>query len=505
MKEKREIYDMIIIGGGLAASFLSLSIFKRNPDFRILIIEKTEYFPQKIGESLLDIAALFVKSLDIDHILSRHTAKSGIRFLFNENKSSDLSQIAEFASPTFPGLIKGYHLDRKLFDQDILDEVDRKGAQIYRPAQILRFSHEDFKNELDLEVAGEFKKVQAKWLVDATGRHRYIPNELKWEDRKIGLNTGAIMAHFKNIAPTEIWDTPQNEYWDTASIGLRKFSTTHLMRKHCWWWIIRLDEERTSIGVVFDKHKVDFEDPQAFFLQQIQEDPQLSLMTEGAERGKIRHIEHLPYVSKHLYSKGIALLGESGAFLDPFVSPGIELIGQQCIFLSELLCQEKESNRFDAKAWKSYEGIFQHAYTSRLRIYEEAYQFMDSYELFTNWLMQGNFMYFVRVVYPAVIFPHRLRLPLRFNLMERVALNYFSQRFKKIYEQRKQQNRQLVYPPNSLKYSGVRLTRGPRFLLTPIILFAKILGGYLKLELKELNYLFKSDPGRVRFSLKSPP
>ncbi|MEM8892764.1 MAG: NAD(P)/FAD-dependent oxidoreductase, partial [Bacteroidota bacterium] len=415
MKEKREIYDLIIVGGGLAASFLSLSIFKRNPNFRILIIEKTESFPQKIGESIVDMSALFVKSLNIDPILSSHAAKSGIRFLFNENNDADLSQVAEFASPTFPGLIKGYHLDRKVFDQDILDEVERKGAELLRPAQIVKFSHTEFRNELDVEVDGELRKVQSRWLVDATGRNRYVPNKLKWEDREISLHTGAIMAHFKNIAPSEVWDTPANDYWDTAAIGLRKFSTTHLMRRHCWWWIIRLDEERTSIGVVFDKNHIQFEDAEQFFLQQIEEDAQLSPMLKEAKRGEIRHVKHLPYVSQQLYTKGIALIGESGAFLDPFVSPGIEMIGQQCIFLSKLFCQEKKSGSFDEKAWKTYEKTFHQAYDSRLRIYEEAYQFMESYDLFTNWLMQGNFMYFVRVVYPAILFPQRLKLPMRFN------------------------------------------------------------------------------------------
>lgn len=507
MKKEREIYELIIIGGGLAASFLALSVFKRNPDFRILIIEKTESFPQKIGESIVDMSALFVKSLDIDPILAKHTPKSGIRFQFNESNSSDPSRIAEFASPTFPGRIKGYHLDRKVFDQEILDEAVRQGAHLFRPAQILHSSHREFHNELDVEVAGELKKVQSKWIVDATGRHRFLARKLKWEDRKIHLNTGAIMAHFKGIAPAENWDSTSNEYWDTASIGLRKFSTTHLMRKHCWWWIIRLDEERTSIGVVFDKNKIQFEDPEQFFLQQIEKDAQLSLMLKGAERGEIRHVPHLPYVSKKLYTKGIALLGESGAFLDPFVSPGIELIGQQCIFLADQFCKEKTSGRFDEKSWKTYEKTFQQAYDSRLRIYEEAYQLMESFDLFTNWLIQGNFMYFVRVVYPAIIFPQRLKLPMHFNFMERVALNYFSWRLKRIQEVRKQQNRVPDYPANSLIYSGVRVPHGPRFMLTPIVLFAKLVWAYLKLEGKEMGYTFRSisKPGFDALSLKSPP
>jgi len=34
------------------------------------------------------------------------------------------------------------------------------------------------------------------------------------------------MAHFKHIQPNDVWDTPENTYWDNHAIALRKFSTT---------------------------------------------------------------------------------------------------------------------------------------------------------------------------------------------------------------------------------------------------------------------------------------
>ncbi|MEM6800623.1 MAG: NAD(P)/FAD-dependent oxidoreductase [Bacteroidota bacterium] len=492
MNREEKIYDIIILGAGLAGSFLCLSLLKRNPDFKILMLEKSDSFPQKIGESIVDVSALFVKSLGLDNLLDKHTPKSGLRFLFNENNSSDPAQTAEFASPTPPGLIEAYHLDRKVFDEDLLEEVVKRGADVLRPANILQSSFEEFNSQLELEVRGEIHKVRSPWLIDATGRSRYLPKILGWKDKKIRLNTGAIMAHFKNIAPNEIWDTVQKKDWAKCSIGHRKYSTMHLMREYAWWWIIRLDEELTSIGVVFDKNEITFEDHEKFFLQQIAEDVQLSLITQDAERGEIRHVAHVPYVSEKLYDHGIALIGESGAFLDPFVSPGIEMIGQQCLWLSELLDRDKKSGKFEEKAWKRYEKIFQQAYKSRLRIYEEAYAFMNSYDIFSNWIMQGNFMYFVRVVYPAVIFKNRLKYPLRFTFIEKVVLNYFSNRFQEIYARRKLQNRVSNNKHHRISYSGVGVPKGPRFLLIPFILLIKPLIAYLSLELKELRYFLGS-------------
>jgi hypothetical protein len=172
-------------------------------------------------------------------------------------------------APTFSGLIKGYHLNRSVFDEQMLDEVKSKGVAVLRPATIVIASFSAFNNEL--EVEGKTIRVQSKWLIDTSGRARYIANTLNWNDQKIELNTGSIMAHFKHIAPAELWDTPKNEHWDTCSIGLRKFSTTHLMRKNSWWWIIRLDDVNTSIGVVFDKNKVQFDTYESYLKLEVKE------------------------------------------------------------------------------------------------------------------------------------------------------------------------------------------------------------------------------------------
>ena len=492
MKENKEIYDLVIIGGGISSTFLCLSIYKLNPDFKILIIEKNPVFPQKIGESLVDLTAIFVDSLGIQHIVKKHSKKTGVRFLFNESNASDLSGVSEFASPTLPGLINGYHLDRSQFDQQMLDEVVSKGTKVYRPAHIIDATFKDFDNELMVDIGNETKIVTSKWLVDASGRTRFIAKKLNWQFKNIDLNTGAIMAHFKNIAPEASWDTKTNDYWDTCSVGLRKFSTTHLMRKNSWWWIIRLNETTTSIGVVFDKNKVHFNDHENFFNEQISQDAQLSVLTRYAERGRINYIEDVPYVCEKLYSKGIALIGDSGAFIDPLISPGMELIGQQTIWLAQLLTKDKRTNSFKDAAWKKYSKTFYKAYDSRISIYTKAYDYMHSYDIFSAWLKQGNYVYFSWIVFPSLIFKNRLKHPLSFNLLERTGLKFFTWRFNKIISRRVSQKRISAIRPNEITYSSVRVPKNGLFLFVPIHLLFKSIWAYIKLELKEIKYLFKS-------------
>lgn len=483
----REEYDLIIIGGGISATFLCLSIYKINPKYKIIIIEKGAQFPQKIGESVVDMTALFIKSLGVDHLLNKHVVKTGVRFLFNESNSSKSEDQSEFASPTFPGLIKGYHLNRSIFDQQLLEECIKKGCEVLRPAIIKNAEFSDFKNELDVEFNEGIKYIKSKWLVDSSGRARYIVNKLGWKDLQIKLNTGSIMAHFKNIAPAENWDTETNEFWDSKASGPRKFSTTHLMRKNSWWWIIRLDEHNTSIGVVFDKNKIHFEDYEKHFINLLETDAQLSIMTKNAERGPIRYIDKLPYVSANLYSKGIALIGDSGAFIDPLISPGLELISQQSIWIAEMLTKEKETGKFDEVKWKKYNQTFLKAYDSRLIIYKASYDFIHSFDLFTTWLMQANTVYFGKIVYPSIVFKKSLKKPLRFSMLERMILHFFIFRFNKINTKREKQKRISKTKPNTIIYSKVRVPNDYRFYFIPVLLFAKAIMAYLKLEIKEVK------------------
>lgn len=478
--------DLTIIGGGIAASFLCLDILKKDPEFKILIIENSPEFPQKIGESLVDMTALILEQKGISHLLTSQTKKSGIRFLFNEKMSSDRADIAEFASPTLPGRINAYHLDRKRFDQDLLDEVERKGVHVLRPAQVVEYIKHDAFNEIHVSCEGELFNIRSKWVVDASGRARFLHHKMGWEDRKIPLQTSSIMAHFRHIQPNEVWDTPENKYWDTNAIALRKFSTTHLMRPNSWWWIIRLDEVTTSIGVMFDSQKVEVKDAEMHFKELLTNDPELSKMTMGAEMGAIRYIENVPYVSAKLYEKGIALIGDSCAFLDPLFSPGLELIGQQSLWLSDLLVKERKSEVFDSKSWKTYESLFQKAYDTRLTMYAYAYGFMGSYDLFTTWTKLGNFVYLSRIVYPSVVFKSLFKMPLRFTWFEHMGVRFIGGRLNKIHRKRLNQHRTSEKGKNYLAYSGVRVPKDYRFSYIPVLLLFKAAFGYVSLELREM-------------------
>lgn len=475
----------------MSSSMLAISVLRKDPEIKILIIERDQEFKQKVGESTSDITALFFRRFEIDHILKKHVQKTGLRFFFNENNSPNVDDVSEFSSPTYDGPNNGFQINRKEFDEQLLQEAVELGAVLYRPAEIINSTFEEFQCHLDIRIEGGIKKVSTKWFVDASGRARYIHQKMGWKDQEVSLNTGAIFAHFKDIKPTSEWKLKENTYWNENAVGDGSYATLHFMREHSWWWLIRIDDRTTSIGYVFDKNTYEFEDAERFFLDKISEDAQLNSILEGAEHTSPVHVEKVPYQSEKLHEKGVALIGDAGAFVDPMVSPGIELICQQVLWLSELLHEDIKKGRYNERKWRKYERLFEKAYRHRMDIYKNQYRFMNSYDLSSNWLQLGLLAYFGIFVFFAFLFPKRLKIPFTIHPIGRIGYWYMVWRLGRIDKKRKRQNRDSNPAPNAVTYSSFYYPTGIFFYTIPLRMFFKWLFRYLKLELKELRHLFK--------------
>ena len=351
-------FDLIMLGGGISASLLAINLLKKNKNIQIAIVEKSIEFNQKIGESTSDITAICLRSMGIDHLLKDLIPKTGLRFLYNEKNSGNISDESEFSSPSFQSKYTGFQINRKKFDQRLLDEAEKLGAVIFRPAELKNYEFKPFHFSGQILYQEKQIKIESRWFLDGSGRARFAHKNLHWKDTTIPLNTGSVYAHFTDLAPQNEWHINTDDYWKKNAIGDGSYSTIHFMRPNAWWWFIRIDERTTSIGVVYDKRKIQVKDPESFLEEQIEKDVQLKRITTGSQRTKAGFFETVPYKSEHLQKDGIILIGDSAAMVDPFLSPGIELICQQVLWLSEILTEDFQTKKFNARKWNRYEKVF---------------------------------------------------------------------------------------------------------------------------------------------------
>ena len=176
--------------------------------------------------------------------------------------------------------------------------------------------------------------LQARWVVDAAGRASLLK-------RKLGLSKE--IPHTINSAWLRLGGGLDFEQWGVDNAewmakmpepGLRQYSTNHLLGEGYWVWLIPLSTGPISIGVCADPRLHPFDE-----INELDSHGRLAgparAAARGRDRGPARRHRGLPprwrtsptASSRRLSAERWALVGEAGAFADPFYSPGSDFIG----------------------------------------------------------------------------------------------------------------------------------------------------------------------------------
>src|SRR5687768_18547417 len=109
----RTDWDVIVMGGALAGSATACLLRRKNPQLRVLILERSERLKRRVGESTVEISAYFLgRVLGLtDHLLEKHIPKQGMRFWFANDRTRALDQCSE-TGPRYNVRLPGYQVDR---------------------------------------------------------------------------------------------------------------------------------------------------------------------------------------------------------------------------------------------------------------------------------------------------------------------------------------------------------------------------------------------------------
>src|ERR1035437_5526087 len=137
-------WDVIVLGGALAGASTALLLRRRNPRWRILIIEKSDQLGRRVGESTVETSAYFLgRVLGLtDHLNEKHLVKQGMRFWFYNGETQGLADCSE-TGPKYNVRFPGYQVDRAVLDEEVLARAVCEGAQLLRPARVRDVSLED--------------------------------------------------------------------------------------------------------------------------------------------------------------------------------------------------------------------------------------------------------------------------------------------------------------------------------------------------------------------------
>jgi flavin-dependent dehydrogenase len=385
-------WDAIVIGGALSGAATTILLQRRNPKWRILVLERSEHFKRRVGESTVEISAYFLgRVLGLtEHLQQHHLVKQGMRFWFNNAQAKTLADCSE-TGPAYNVRLPGYQVDRAVLDEEVLKRAVAGGAELRRPVKVTDVVlHEGGQQQVSwTDAAGMLHRGEARWVIDASGFASVVARRQGWIQPNAAHPIAACWGRWQGV---KNWDSRELREkfpaWSDRTQAVRLTATNHVVGRGWWSWWIPLRGGDMSVGVVYDQRMVTLPPGetlaarmQAFLMQH----PVAKEIFADATvtPGDVRFRSNCAYVSSRMAGDGFVLVGDAAAFLDPFYSPGMDWISFTATGAADLVdgCLRgrpaaERATRYDARFKLCYDRWFD-------ALYRNKYFYMGDYELMT--------------------------------------------------------------------------------------------------------------------------
>ncbi len=407
-------FDVVILGHGLAGGFLARHLHLELPEARVLVLEAasaiTDY---KVGESTVEVAANYmVRRLGLGTYLYQHQLpKNGVRFFFDsEAKDLALTEMSEMGTDRLP-FHPAFQIERASLERDLVAMNLERAIDVRLGATVLDVAIDaaDGPHAVTFEQGGVERTVTTRFVVDAAGRRQLLLKKLGVPThRETRLNTASSWARYRKVPGLDaIRDEPWKERVRHTS---RHLSTNHMMYDGYWIWFIPLAGDLMSVGVVYDKDRIpDRLGTRAAFEEFLGCHRATRELLVGAELEDFQQYSHLAYRADTYFSKQRwATTGFSGAFTDPFYSPGSDFIAIANELIVELVKHDLRGDRagFEERV-EVFDAYYKFWYERTLRIYARLYPVFGSYEVFRLKYMLDFNNYYNLVVWPFMADKYR--------------------------------------------------------------------------------------------------
>jgi flavin-dependent dehydrogenase len=368
-------YDVVIMGAGFAGLCQARHLQLKIPNIKIAIVdprpENRQVKDMKIGESMVEIAALFLgKELGLyEYLIENHTPKIGLNFHWpkDKTKTESLDDYYHIWSNRQTSVVS-FHFNRAKLETDLLVMVKEKGATFYNGRVVdIDLPEGDILNTAYVKIGEDYIKLNGQHLVDAAGTNFIInrkkDNLITETEQLFGHNTGTAWVRVKNIDRTVF----NNYYNPERATSSCYYATNHYFGTGHWLWMIpsEKDSMELSIGVIhhhdlIPSHKINTKEKFYNFLKA--NHTILSKVIESGEDVDFHYRPRVPYKSKEILSSdNWYLVGDSAYIFDAFYSYGTSTIALAIDGITEVI-RAKLAGEADAEVKRNAYNNFNLAY-----------------------------------------------------------------------------------------------------------------------------------------------
>lgn len=437
-------FDVLIGGGGLAGLCLARQLRLHLPQLKIAVIDAhARPLPEaafKVGESTVEIAAHYLgKILGLeDYLHERQLTKFGLRYFMGEGHLP-LDQRDEWGTDqAMP--VPSYQLDRGRLEEDLRELLLGTGVQLLEGQKVsdIALAEADEDHVVTVRNATGTEEYRCRWFVDAMGRRKFL-------QRKLGLEKSsphrASAVWFRMAGRLDVEDlvAEDRNFWHERVPDKRRFfSTNHFMGKGYWVWLIPLSSGNTSVGIVTEEALHPYRSYASYdkALEWLKKyEPALFRYLQGREPLDFLGLRHFSHLTKKAFShQRWACVGEAGIFLDPFYSPGSDIIALSNLITESLIRLDLQGT-LDATMARNYNQFFLGFVKTFLQTYTGRYVVFGAPQVAAEkilwdtclyWVWAGQ-LFFRGLLDKPHLFPRLMQLGIQFSLLHRQMQDFFCQ------------------------------------------------------------------------------
>jgi 1H-pyrrole-2-carbonyl-[peptidyl-carrier protein] chlorinase len=338
------MHDVIIIGGGPAGStmgsYLSMAGVKN------LILESAHHPRPHVGESMVTSSTRvfqdigFLETMEAEGFVHKYGAS------WHEIGGREAAiRFGEFPQE---GIHQDYtyHVDRSKFDLLMLKHAEQLGSEVYQGVQVKRVLFDgDRATGVRVSLAGKEVDLEARVVVDASGRHTMLGRQLKLKKNDPIFDQFAVHAWFENVkrggAETE-------DYIHIYFLPVERG----------WAWQIPITETITSMGIVAERDvfRSYAGEPERYFDHYVASNVALKEAMAGAKRvNEYKSEGDYSYSMEKFVGNGWILIGDAARFVDPIFSSGVSIALYSAKYASEFIVRGLQTGDTSAEAFGVYE------------------------------------------------------------------------------------------------------------------------------------------------------
>ncbi|KAF9564816.1 FAD binding domain-containing protein [Agrocybe pediades] len=393
--------DVLIIGGGPAGSYAAAALAREG--IKVTLLEASKFPRYHVGESLIPSIRHYLRFIGAEEKMVKHgfVRKPGSAIKFNQFKREGYTDFVALGHNN-----NAWNVVRSEFDQMLLNHARSTGASVYERTKVeaISFSSADPDRPIsvswthtpppgplsppasptDSSFPGFFPssfnakdfvsmpgptsgKTTFTHLIDATGRAGILSTRyFKNRHFNASLKNVAVWGYWRNVSEYGVGSSRHGSPWFEA-----------LTDESGWAWFIPLHNGTTSVGVVMNEkmYKAGLHQPEtpwsfasgaaghsnsstvvSRYLSNLSYAPGVvKLITSSGtlEEGSVKSASDFSYSAPSYAGPGYRIIGDAGAFIDPFFSSGVHLAMTSALSAAATICASirRHCSEMDAAEW----------------------------------------------------------------------------------------------------------------------------------------------------------